>query len=121
MSWSGGKDCGFALYELQQASDHRVTTLLTSMSRESNRIGLHHVRRELVEQQAQALGIALHVVYIPTMAANIEYEAALAPALATLRVAGIEELVLLSQKIRGFALGEDVLASAIHSQRGELG
>lgn len=92
MSWSGGKDCCFALYELQQSSENRVTTLLTTMSRESNRIGLHHVRRELVEQQAQALGIPLHVVYIPTTAANMEYEAALAPALAMLRVAGIEAL-----------------------------
>ena len=30
-------------------------------------------------------------------------------------------LVLLSHKIRGFALGDDVLASAIHGQQEKLG
>lgn len=92
MSWSGGKDSCLALYELQQASDHSIVTLLTTMSRGSDRVGLHHVRRELIEEQAVAIGVPLRVVYLPTAASNAEYEAALACAFAALRKEGIEQL-----------------------------
>lgn len=61
MSWSGGKDSCLALYELQQSSDYNVTTLLTTMSRETDRVGIHHIRRELIEQQAAAVGVPLRV------------------------------------------------------------
>ena len=92
MSWSGGKDSTLALYELQQSSDYHVTTLLTTLSRETDRVGIHHVRRELIEQQAAAVGVPLRVAYIPAAASNAEYEAALGSALASLRKERIEHI-----------------------------
>ena len=92
ISWSGGKDSSLALHELQQSPDYHVTTLLTTLSRETDRVGIHHVRRELIEQQAAAVVVPLRVVYIPTGASNAEYETALGSALANLKKEGIEHI-----------------------------
>jgi len=74
LSWSGGKDSARALYEIQQASDYRVAALLTTITEDYDRISMHGVRRVLLEQQAEALGLPLKKVYIPKDATNATYE-----------------------------------------------
>ena len=58
LSWSGGKDSSLALYEIQKANSHNVAALLTTITEDYDRISMHGVRRALLEQQAEALGIA---------------------------------------------------------------
>jgi diphthamide synthase (EF-2-diphthine--ammonia ligase) len=48
MSWSGGKDSCLALYEIQKARDYRVAALLTTVTRDYDRISMHGVRRVLL-------------------------------------------------------------------------
>jgi uncharacterized protein (TIGR00290 family) len=66
MSWSGGKDSAAALYELLTADQVDVVALLTSVSGQYRRISHHGVREELLERQADAIGIPLHKVYLPS-------------------------------------------------------
>ncbi|HJX89270.1 MAG TPA: diphthine--ammonia ligase [Pyrinomonadaceae bacterium] len=93
MSWSGGKDSCLALYEIQKSSNYRVATLLTTMTREYDRISMHGVRRALLESQATSLGLPLRQVLISKGANNDEYETAMAQAFSEYRERGIDSAV----------------------------
>ena len=76
LSWSGGKDSSLALYEIQKATNtHRVGALLTTITEDYDRISMHGVRRVLLEQQAEALGLPLKKILIPKDSTNAIYEA----------------------------------------------
>jgi len=65
LSWSGGKDCALALYEIQQHHQYEVTALLTLITQDYNRISMHGVRQVLLERQAEAVKLPLKKVFIP--------------------------------------------------------
>ena len=48
LSWSGGKDSALALYELLKAGDYEIAALLTTVTRDYDRICMHGVRRVLL-------------------------------------------------------------------------
>jgi uncharacterized protein (TIGR00290 family) len=73
-SWSSGKDSAWALHVLSQQPDVRVVGLVTTFNEAANRVAMHAVRRELVEAQADALGIPLWPVMLPWPCSNEEYE-----------------------------------------------
>jgi uncharacterized protein (TIGR00290 family) len=73
-SWSGGKDSALALYSLLQNKDLEVVSLLTTVTAGYDRISMHGVRRELLEKQAEAIGLPLEKVTIAKNASNDEYE-----------------------------------------------
>ena len=76
LSWSGGKDSAMALYELLRSDQYEIVCLLTTVSKEYERVSHHGVRVELLEQQAAAVGVRLHKVYLPgSRCTNEEYEA----------------------------------------------
>jgi uncharacterized protein (TIGR00290 family) len=79
--WSGGKDSAMALYALLRQQDVRVTTLLTTVTEGYQRISMHGVRRELLQRQAQSIGLPLHEVRIPPQCVNPIYEARMEEAL----------------------------------------
>jgi uncharacterized protein (TIGR00290 family) len=58
-SWSGGKDSALALYELVQSKEYDIAALLTTVTKDYDRISMHGVRTVLLEKQAKALGITL--------------------------------------------------------------
>ncbi len=93
MSWSGGKDSCLALFEIQQARDYRIASLLTTVTRDYDRISMHGVRRVLLEHQATSLGVPLHQVLITKGASNEEYETNLIEAVSTYRDRGIDSIV----------------------------
>lgn len=93
MSWSGGKDSCFALYEIQKAKEYRVAALLTTITRDYDRISMHGVRRVLLERQAASLGLPLHEVFITKDATNQEYEAKTEEAFSAYRDQGIDRVV----------------------------
>ena len=74
VSWSGGKDSCMALYEIQQAQQHDVLALLTTITAGYDRISMHGVRRILLERQANSLGLPLKEIIISQNATNEEYE-----------------------------------------------
>ena len=92
MSWSGGKDSCMALWELCRAGERRVEALLTTVTRDYDRISMHGVRRTLLERQAEALGLPLHQVQISKGADNSEYEAEMGRTLAYYQARGVSEV-----------------------------
>ena len=79
--WSGGKDSAMALHMLLQRSDVRIVALLTTVTEGYERISMHGVRRELLQRQAQSIGLPLHEVRIPPQCVNHIYEARMEEAL----------------------------------------
>jgi len=74
LSWSGGKDSSLALKEVLGTNDIRIKGLLTTITRDYNRISMHGVRRVLLQEQAKSLGLPLFEVQIPKNATNEIYE-----------------------------------------------
>ncbi len=79
--WSGGKDSAMALHSLLQRNDIQIAALLTTVTEGYERISMHGVRRELLERQAQSIGLPLHEVRIPPQCGNPIYEARMEEAL----------------------------------------
>jgi uncharacterized protein (TIGR00290 family) len=74
LSWSSGKDSAWTLHFLRQRPDIQVVALLTTLNSEANRVAMHAVRRELVEAQAERVGIPLWAVELPWPCSNLDYE-----------------------------------------------
>jgi len=105
LSWSGGKDSCFALHEIQKTWNIRVAALLTTVTRDFDRISMHGVRRVLLERQAESLGVPLHQIFISRGAGNDEYEQRMGEAFVSYRDRGISAVVfgdLFLQDIRAY-------------------
>ena len=93
LSWSGGKDSAMALYELRRAGEYEVVALLTSVSQEYRRISHHGVRELLLERQAEAIGLPLEKVYLPSNngqpCSNEVYEGIMAAVMAKFLAQGV--------------------------------
>jgi uncharacterized protein (TIGR00290 family) len=74
LSWSSGKDSAWALHVLRQDAGAEVVGLVTTINAAFDRVAMHGVRRTLVEAQAAAAGLPLHLLPIPYPCPNEEYE-----------------------------------------------
>jgi hypothetical protein len=93
MSWSRGKDSAFALHTVRTAGQVPITALLSTVHTASDRVASHGVRRVLLQAQAAALGLPLHVVELPTPCPNDVYEQAMGEVMMAAGHAGAEQLV----------------------------
>jgi uncharacterized protein (TIGR00290 family) len=91
--WSGGKDSALALHEILESGRYEVQELLTTVTRDYDRISIHGVRSVLLEQQAKALGFPLEKTFISKGASDEEYETELLKALKRQRDAGVSSMV----------------------------
>jgi uncharacterized protein (TIGR00290 family) len=72
-NWSGGKDSSLALHKIIQQNDYDIQVLLTSVSQQYKRVSMHGVRVELLEAQAESIGIPLQKLWMPEAASMEEY------------------------------------------------
>lgn len=86
LHWSGGKDSAYALSKLAQ--DNQLAGIVTSLSSEYRRISMHGVREELLEAQAEALGLPLHKIFIPRDCNLADYDAVLGSEMMALKAKG---------------------------------
>jgi uncharacterized protein (TIGR00290 family) len=84
LAWSGGKDSTLALAALRADPDIEVVTLVTTVTRDFDRVSMHGIRRAILQAQVRALGLPLIEATIPAAASNTVYQQALASALALL-------------------------------------
>ena len=77
LSWSSGKDSAWALHVLRQSDEYEVTGLFTTINTAFERVAMHAVRVALLRQQAQAVGLPLHLIEIPHPCSNEQYAAAM--------------------------------------------
>ena len=92
MAWSGGKDCMMALHTLQESDDLEVAVLLTTVNEAYQRVSMHGVRLDLIEAQADALGLPLEVVFVPEQTDNATYEQRMGEALTKLKADGMNKV-----------------------------
>ncbi|TWT55295.1 ATP-binding region [Thalassoglobus neptunius] len=119
LSWSGGKDCALALDALQQRSDYEVVSLLTTFTRDVDRVSMHGVQRELIQEQARKLRLPLDEVWIDPQCDNARYEAAMQTALSQWREKDVSVVAfgdLFLQEVRDYRdrLVEQAGMSAIY-------
>jgi uncharacterized protein (TIGR00290 family) len=89
LSWSSGKDSAWALHVLRQQGQVEVVGLLTTITAAYERVAMHAVRRALLDAQAQAAGLPLWPVPLPSPCSNVEYETAMTQVLERARAEGI--------------------------------
>jgi len=77
LSWSSGKDSAWALHVLRQQCEVEVVGLMTTVNQLYQRIAIHAVRLELLQRQAEAVGLPLHIIDLPYPCTNAQYEAAM--------------------------------------------
>jgi len=88
-NWSSGKDSALALYKILQADEYEISCLLTSVNQQFQRISMHGVRVELLEQQAKSIGLPLEIMQIPEMPTMEVYEEVMKTTLLKLKQQGI--------------------------------
>lgn len=111
VGWSGGKDSAFALYEILKTQTYEVAALLTTVTRDYDRVSIHGVRRVLLEVQAEALGLPLEIMLLHKGASDIDYEEGLIELLKKFKSRGVEKVVygdIFLEDVRKYR--EDLLA-----------
>jgi uncharacterized protein (TIGR00290 family) len=73
-NWSGGKDSALGLYHAQRDDQYSVDKLVTNINGKHRRISMHGVREELLELQAEAIGLPLQKIILPEEPSMQEYE-----------------------------------------------
>ncbi len=92
MCFSGGKDSAITLHEIRRAEMYVVKELLTTVTIPYDRVTMHGVRRALVRQQADAIGIPITEVAVPPSSSNAIYEREMGYAFARLESEGIRRV-----------------------------
>jgi uncharacterized protein (TIGR00290 family) len=82
ISWSSGKDSAWMVHVLRQRDDVQLAGLLTTINEAAERVAMHAVRVDVLQAQADALGLPLWRVSIPSPCPNEVYESAMGAAVA---------------------------------------
>ncbi|MCS7204940.1 MAG: diphthine--ammonia ligase [Leptospiraceae bacterium] len=106
LNWSSGKDSARALWEIRKQKELHVDYLITTISDKYQRVSLHGIRKELLIQQFQSIGIPYQILEIPDLPTNEEYEK-------------IMEFHLNNLKMQGFdyAIFGDIFLEEVRSYR----
>ncbi|MBB5017208.1 uncharacterized protein (TIGR00290 family) [Chitinivorax tropicus] len=77
LSWSSGKDSAWALHVLRQQPEYDVVGLFTTVNAVFDRVAMHATRSQLLQLQAAAAGLPLHIIPIPFPCSNEAYAQAM--------------------------------------------
>lgn len=89
LNWSGGKDAAFALFQVLNGKEITVERLLTTVGETNDRVAMHAVRRELIQAQADSIGIPLDLLYLPENPGMDTYEERMMQQMGLYRVEGL--------------------------------
>jgi len=92
MCWSGGKDSALCLHKVFEEKEFEVKYLLTTINENYKRVSMHGVREELIEKQAESIGIPLVKMYV-SEGSNAEYESKMEEKLLQFKMEGIEQII----------------------------
>ncbi len=92
-NWSSGKDSALAFYKIQQENQTEVTTLLTSINKEFQRISMHGVHVSLLEKQAENIGLPLIKMELPKEPSMEEYREIMGKTMSDIQAMGITQSV----------------------------
>jgi len=109
IAWSSGKDSAWALHVMRQSGDYDIVGALTTVNEAFGRVAMHGVRRELLDMQIAAAGLAPVPVHIPYPCTNEIYEGAMAQATTRAKADGITHIVfgdLFLEDIRAYRVAK---------------
>lgn len=92
-NWSGGKDSCLALYHVLKSGELSIRQLVTTKNEAVQRVSMHGVRSDLMEQQARSIGIPLHWISLPDTPTMSSYEDALQKGMQPILASGIQDCV----------------------------
>ncbi|HYX89994.1 MAG TPA: diphthine--ammonia ligase [Myxococcaceae bacterium] len=92
-SWSSGKDSAFALHESLRSGEFEIVGILTTVTEAYQRVAMHGVRTELLDRQADALGLPCIKVPIPSPCPNDVYEREMSQVMDRLRAEGVTAMI----------------------------
>lgn len=78
-----------ALFALQKKGEFRVHSLLTTLSKDHQRVSMHGVRESILNAQAEALGIPLKKVFLPASTDHDAYNSIMKDVMHGFREEGI--------------------------------
>lgn len=81
-----------AAYHLLSSQKYEIVALMTTVTDEFDRISMHGVRRVLLEQQAESLGIPLHMILITKDCSNEIYEERMRDACLHFKAQGVSKI-----------------------------
>src|SRR5580698_2288877 len=87
--WSGGKDSALALNRILREGRYEVVSLLTTCNEHFQRVSMHGVRLELLERQAQSIGLPLEKIFVSQRSSNDEYQQKMLACLAAHQARGV--------------------------------
>ncbi|WP_028663711.1 Dph6-related ATP pyrophosphatase [Runella zeae] len=93
MNWSGGKDSALSLYHILQNHTYDVKYLLTSVNDTLGRVSMHGVREDLLNLQAQRIGLPLITLRLPETSSMEEYNLRMSDTLRPLAEEGISHSI----------------------------
>lgn len=76
-NWSGGKDSALALWKTLSEGRYEIVALLTTVNSEQQRSTMHGIPVSLLQQQAEQIGIALHIVDLAPRGGMNDYNRAM--------------------------------------------
>ena len=88
-NWSSGKDSALSLYKTLKDDQFEITTLLTSINKEFQRISMHGVHVSLLEKQAESLGLNLIKMEIPKEPTMEEYREIMSKTMNDIKSSGV--------------------------------
>lgn len=90
LNWSSGKDAALAYKLLCDEGRYNVAHLLTTVNEEHDRVVMHGVREELLDAQANRMGLPLIKVKLPATPTDDAYKQAMQNTLTGLKAQGIQ-------------------------------
>lgn len=92
-NWSGGKDSALALYKIMKDRRYEVVSLLTTVDSSNGRSSMHGIPLELLEKQAESIGLPLYVVPLLPDGVLAGYEEAMEKAVKHFKAEGVTHFV----------------------------
>ncbi|PJG57796.1 ATP-binding protein [Aeromonas cavernicola] len=92
LSWSSGKDCAWALYLLRQDPTVEVVGLFTTLNQAFERVAMHGVRKQVLQQQAECVGLPLITIDLPWPCSNEDYSRIMSDFIARVVADGIQHM-----------------------------
>ncbi|MGH7950519.1 MAG: diphthine--ammonia ligase [Limisphaerales bacterium] len=91
--WSGGKDSALALNRILRDDRYEIVSLLTTCNEHFQRVSMHGVRLELLNKQAEAIGLPLEKIFMSRRSSNDEYQQKMSACLLAHKSRGVSACV----------------------------
>lgn len=92
-NWSGGKDSAFALFKALQSGQFEIVALLTTVNSEKLKSTMHDIPLELLQRQADAIGIPLYIVGLKPKGGMKDYGDAMSAAVEHFKGEGVTHFI----------------------------